>query len=311
MSSEIPAAAARLADDRPWRRLRATVARAGEPGLRVEVAPHRILLRQEGRPVLFAVRQAGHQGMWYRRVPGAFRSPVTPPRAQLARDIAGSGAEDERAARWAHWFWRELAVSPDGPVHGGSWLIEADDAMSRTNWRRLGDEDADEMYMSWIPPTLPPVFLRPLSAADSARVKAYRKLAAAGTLPPLLLWWISGLNCDVLLDGHDRLVAAVAEGIAPRVLRLARPLSQRTNSLWLDATIARHEELAAAHAHVPNEARDGRLNRNLGVALQNLDELLGPTLAHPVPGGADGWTAEARRWAPGWNPDPAELASQG
>ncbi|MGB8939405.1 MAG: hypothetical protein WCD21_04060 [Streptomyces sp.] len=38
--------------------------------------------------------------------------------------------------------------------------------------------------------------------ADDPRVKAYRKQARDGTLPPVLLWWVSGLDCHLVLDGH-------------------------------------------------------------------------------------------------------------
>jgi hypothetical protein len=310
MPSDRTRATAGPLDARPWRRLHAAVSSAGMPSLRVEVAPGRILLRQEGQPVLFAVRDRAYQGMWYRRVPGAYRSPIEPPRAQFAREIgeisSESSGEDERVARWAHWFWRQLAASSRGPLHGGSWLIEVADDMSRTSWSRLcafdAKANADEHYASWIPYLLPPLLLRPLSEADSGRVKAYRKLAAAGTLPPILLWWIGGLNRDVLLDGHDRLVAAVAEGVGPRVLRLARPVAPEKLGLRFQEVTAWHEQTAAAHADVPNAARDSRWNRNLGSALEGIAATLGPTLAYPVRGGLAGWTAEAERCAPGWNP---------
>ena len=47
--------------------------------------------------------------------------------------------------------------------------------------------------------------LRPLDSSDAGRVKSYRKQVDEGILAPVLLWWISGLDCYVVLDGHDRL----------------------------------------------------------------------------------------------------------
>ena len=46
--------------------------------------------------------------------------------------------------------------------------------------------------------------LREPSPADAARVKAWRKHARENTLPPVLLWWVTGLEAYVILDGHDR-----------------------------------------------------------------------------------------------------------
>jgi hypothetical protein len=51
--------------------------------------------------------------------------------------------------------------------------------------------------------------LRPLAGAEAARVKAYRRLVRERTLPPLLVWYVSGLGCYLLVDGHDRLAAAL------------------------------------------------------------------------------------------------------
>jgi len=42
-----------------------------------------------------------------------------------------------------------------------------------------------------------------------------------------LLWWISGLDCYVLMDGHDRLVAAVAEQVEPPMLALTSVNTQQ------------------------------------------------------------------------------------
>lgn len=44
-------------------------------------------------------------------------------------------------------------------------------------------------------------------------MKSWRKRAREGTLPPLLVYAVSALDMFVLLDGHDRYAAAVAEGV--------------------------------------------------------------------------------------------------
>jgi hypothetical protein len=155
------------------------------------------------------------------------RSPVAPCRASRARALAEFGP-DEAVARWAQAFVSELATAAGGPLHTGRWILTRHDAGNRFEHRRpserwsllVGDHDG---YTNWFttPSAWDIVPLRAPSALDGARVKAYRKQARDGTLPPILLWWISGLCCHVLLDGHDRFAAALAEDREPSVLVLA------------------------------------------------------------------------------------------
>jgi hypothetical protein len=62
--------------------------------------------------------------------------------------------------------------------------------------------------------------LRPLSPTNGSRVKAWRKHVESGTLPPVLAWWVAGLSSWVILDGHDRLQAALTCDRFPPVLAL-------------------------------------------------------------------------------------------
>ena len=49
----------------------------------------------------------------------------------------------------------------------------------------------------------------------TARVKAYRKQVREGMLRRVLLCWVSGLGCHLILDGHARLASAIAESVEP------------------------------------------------------------------------------------------------
>ncbi len=64
-----------------------------------------------------------------------------------------------------------------------------------------------------------------LHAVDphSGRLKWWRKKAREGSLPPILLWYVSGLNCHLILDGHCRLQAAIDENLPPQFLVLSSP----------------------------------------------------------------------------------------
>jgi hypothetical protein len=49
-------------------------------------------------------------------------------------------------------------------------------------------------YLDWTDGRQGVLPMRALPGPEGGRVKAYRKLAREGTLPPVLLWWISGLG---------------------------------------------------------------------------------------------------------------------
>jgi hypothetical protein len=56
------------------------------------------------------------------------------------------------------------------------------------------------------PPLIP---LRPMPTRDDARVRAFVKLVRDHTLPPVLVWWVEGFCSYFVIDGHDRLAAAI------------------------------------------------------------------------------------------------------
>ena len=85
--------------------------------------------------------------------------------------------------------------------------------------------------------------LRPPSAPDSSRVKAWRKRARERVLPPVLLWWIEGLAAYVILDGHDRLQAASLEGTRCDTVSLALFREEKAQSPWMDAELDRYSRI--------------------------------------------------------------------
>ncbi|GIJ79218.1 hypothetical protein SAMN05443287_102510 [Micromonospora phaseoli] len=66
-----------------------------------------------------------------------------------------------------------------------------------------------------------------------------------------MLWWISGLDCYVVLDGHDRLVAAVAEAQEPPLLALSTVAGDRVAA---DTEVAVDRHLATGSAAWSNLA---------------------------------------------------------
>ncbi|MFJ6665169.1 hypothetical protein [Streptomyces sp. NPDC091383] len=153
--------------------------------------------------------------------------------------------------------------------------------------------------------------LRPMPDAEEGRVKAYRKQAREGTLPPVLLWWVSGLDCHLILDGHARLAAAIAESVEPPLLQLHRTMPGDEPAAGIDdavgfyaSELARFARLRAAHGPtVPDGTASA--GPRLARALHDLDTAERPTWAWPLPGGETEWRRIAREVTGNRGPAPA------
>lgn len=289
--------------DGRWAGLTLEVERPARPGLRVEVASgRRLLLRQADRIVLLGVQRAGHRGLRYART-GSYRSPLPPISASLARRMRETGG-DAWAQRWTHQFTDWLGGAVDGPLHTGSWTFVPGMpswAVPKP-WQRLSTCDPDHGHITWfgygdpdedVRDILP---LRKLSPPDAARVKSYRRQCREGVLPPVLLWWVSGLDTLLVLDGHDRIAAALAERSVPDVI----VLGPAADPEWISALARpaiRAYEGRMAQASPPAAASSRKLASELSAAAL----AQGQTRAWLVPGGADAWDRHAATLAPGWN----------
>jgi hypothetical protein len=275
--------------------------------VRPELAVHvtvggRILLRQSDQAVLLAKVHRDHAGVEYLTT-GRFRSLIAPMRSAHAEAIA-----DADSLRWAHYFASALQAADESPLYDGRWLLSATAThLEHTPWARStaqrwatllltenpGEIDWFSRQGGW--QVLP---LRRLSDAADARVKAYRKQARAGILPPVLLWWISGLDCYVILDGHDRILAAIAEDREPPFMALAAVDRRRLEAHSQEA-IDRHciEQQLLPPGNVEALARSGR---SLARTLIDIHTDYHPTRAWTLPGGRAAWDATAAATAPGW-----------
>lgn len=145
---------------------------------------------------------------------------------------------------WMRWFATELQ-SGASPLGKGEWRMssmrQAEPSMRDRIRSRVTDiylSNGEEgrpgpaygaleamnaprvHFENWIGGGADVLPLRDPSPEDSGRIKSWRKHARDGTLPPVLLWWVTALDSHVVLDGHDRLSAAAAEGVAPRLITL-------------------------------------------------------------------------------------------
>ncbi len=185
-------------------------------------------------------------------------------------------------AAWMRWFADALCRSTRSPLRTGCWHLtalrqetgfaqqtprdhfcagtdppsSARGLLSCLAQPRLHYEDWGACGSEGVVP------LKSACPSDSGRVKSWRKHARDGTLPPVLIWWIEGLQLYVLLDGHDRLAAANAEGVAPTVLALWQPYEETWtgDGSWIpQALLALYEETFAKAESAPVSESRGPL----------------------------------------------------
>ncbi|MYY83130.1 hypothetical protein GT044_17990 [Streptomyces sp. SID335] len=215
------------------------------PSLRfARTGSRRWVLLQNERPLLLA-RSEGDgccHDLHLRRLPGRL-SPMPPVSAATMR----AGGE------WTHRYARWLEDAAEyGPLRAGRWRLSPRTTFAPGIW-------SCDLVQDWPDATIELLCgggwhgvlpLRPLQAPDTPRVKALRKHAREGTLAPVLLWWVSFLDGWLLLEGHDRAAAALAEGTVPACVELVRlPDDADWRATAAEITRGHEERMARLDAH--------------------------------------------------------------
>jgi len=211
-----------------WEGLWCTV--AGTPAAGVTVAlcpPHRLRVSVGDVPLLWARVEEDHMGYhWLRATQSGPLAILAPIRFDHVEMRARQDPRDALRG-WSRDVAQALATSSASPLQEGEWLLApllrggAGDRLRRQTVADVVDL-TDCGHVDWSHDDLHILPLRAFSSVDDGRVKAWRKVARRGALPPLVLQWISGLCAYLLLDGHDRLLAAHLEGMDAPVLTLER-----------------------------------------------------------------------------------------
>ncbi|WP_234337114.1 hypothetical protein [Streptomyces xylophagus] len=271
----------------------AVTGRPGPSPLRFETADGgRRLLRQGERPLLLG-RLDGDgccHDLALHRFDG-YSSPLPPLRATQQRS----------EVNWVHQYTRWLENAPDSPLNDGRWSLSRRGFFAPGIWTtdfvQEWPNGSLELYCGGGWHGILP--LRRLSPLDAPRVKAYRKPAREGTLAPVLLWWVTFLDGWLILDGHDRAVAALAEGTQPVCVELRRVPDEtdwrRTADEITEAHEQRLERLAARPAHPGLAYQRATLDRAFGDTLSSLPYDDAPIPTWPLSGGAQAWDELAAR----------------
>ncbi|MFF5492760.1 hypothetical protein [Streptomyces aquilus] len=277
----------------PGRLVLSVRGRPGPPPLRFETTGDGgTVLRQTERPVLLGRTVGRHccRDLYLHRLDG-YRSPLPPLRS----------AELRSSVNWAHQYGRWLEDADGTPLLDGRWELAPRAEFPPYVW---GEEFVREwpggrleLYCGGGWNGILP--LRRLSPPDAGRVKAYRRHAREGTLAPVLLWTVAFLDGCVILDGHDRAVAALAEGRAPECLVLTQVPDDKDWRRAADEMTKGHEHrlrgLADGPAGPAVERQRTALEKGHAEAIASLPYDLLPTRFWPLPGGAATWEALAAR----------------
>ncbi|MDC0768333.1 hypothetical protein [Streptomyces sp. HD] len=267
--------------------------RPDPPPLRFETAGDgRILLRQGERPLLLgrSVGEGCCPELYLHRLDG-YRSPLPPLRSTTMRS----------SVDWTHQYARWLEQSDGTPLRDGRWELARRTRFPPGIWTDdfVRDWPGGRLELScgggWHG-VLP---LRPLSPPDAGRVKAYRKHAREGTLAPVLLWWVTFLDGWVVLDGHDRAVAALAEERTPECVELSQVPDEEDWRRGVAGVTEGHEhrmrQLEALPDDPATERQRAAMERAYAETIASLPYGVPPSRFLPLPGGAPAWDDLAAR----------------
>jgi hypothetical protein len=281
------------------------------PPFRVEYATGSLMrLVAGGQPVLWARVQRYWRGVWLVAPDTSAARPALPlgPLSfEAIRAIRGKPGSAAWLSEWARSFALRLFESPSTALHDGSWELTAGSLSRPPGAASTGDAHGvvdlgrapgrpGQADVSWgLNGSGAVLAARSSSPDDAGRVKALRKLARDGTLPPVLLLFVSGLDLYVILDGHDRLRAAALEGAPLHWVKLSsiREFTYDPNEK-MRAGVLQHADEALAQGGAEHGPSLDRINERLVRAFSESRYVVSRTRAAPIRGGRDQWVREVR-----------------
>jgi hypothetical protein len=236
-----------------------------------------------------------------------------------ARRVRETSVDDAAwAARWTHRFADLLETASDGPLHTGRWTLAwgMPSWSVAGHWQRPTVVDPDQGHITWFGYGDPDedqrdiLPLRRLNPISADRVRSYRRQVREGIAPPALLWWVGGLDTLVLLDGHDRVVAALAEETVPQVVVLS-PAGDPLQASVTHSHLVRgyegrmqHQHTVVEHGDEVSRTRIVNLSRQFAEQFNRVARTEGRTRAWLLPGGPAAWEQQAAQLVPDWTAEP-------
>lgn len=205
----------------------------------------------------------------------------------------GGSGTPEYIGWWTRYFARELLASACTPLGTGRHALLARASLLIKPELEILLGQGTQFELSWDHHYVGLLQLRAPSASDDGRVKMWRKRAREGRLPPVLVWWSNGLHVHVVLDGHDRLHAALLEGIAPDIIALSDVTSR--GAAAIDEARQHALQTAAYLQTSPRLERRGEAaNAVLRSAWDPRTDWDARTPGFPLDGGIERWLDEVR-----------------
>ncbi|MGY5958656.1 Cytoplasmic protein [Kosakonia sp. BK9b] len=214
----------------------------------------RMALQVNGETLFWATMLQDHSGVWLIfNAEHPAQQLLIPAITSADVENALQNSQADRPRHWCRYFARALMEAPTPLLPPGRWLLRPmeqvkptapyvmNQPLPFTQWRFHSPASSAQIGVNWalysedFPDLQNPekvtfvdwwwgghlLLARYPVEASSGRVKWWRKKCREGALPPVLVWFIAGLASFVILDGHDRLQAALAEGIQPQFLVLS------------------------------------------------------------------------------------------
>lgn len=250
-----------LDDHEHWQGLELIV-RSGSTRAMEMLSGHngRMALHVNGETLFWATMLKDHSGVWLVSNDAHPNQRVLLPAiTAMVVEKAKRVIEEQRTSYWCRYFARQLMEVPTPILSPGRWLLCPMEQVKPTppyvinqqipfkKWRFKSPASSSHMSIPWslhsedFPDLQTPekvifvdwwwggnkLLTRYSVDPTGGRVKWWRKKSREGALPPILVWFISGLASFVILDGHDRLQAALMENRQPQFLVLSE-LSEQT-----------------------------------------------------------------------------------
>jgi hypothetical protein len=290
-----------------------------KPKWRLEYAPPGRVRVVCGRHVQLWARIDDWWEDWWvvqgERVPEGVLPPI---RADVLRQVRADPGSDGWWSAWARRYAQWLRESVCSPLYPARWWLTPllpgvtpkennGSAGLPRSWYPMKTEGGAESFERLFTHEAKP--LRAMSPEDDPRVKAWRKRARDGSLPPLLLAASSSLGIFFLLDGHDRLSAAQLEqkpvsafSLQPVETVRHAPDLQRQEAVW------RAFEEVLVDPERSKRIPTSTVNATLLSAYET-EHLHTRQRVWPLPQGRARWAREVRRRlaALGVDPDTSDI----